>query len=203
MLYRTRISGQDLEVECDARLQDSAEALLDQLKTRSEEGTSLQAGSKIRYGWSILTVLAKNGLLRLCEPDFDGDAMHQIRPTLDTTLDVLEAQNRVLHRSGLTGMQILFSDDLFVRNHALEARHQFLKRQVPAGDRDSGWYIGNLDRIEASALDDDFEIIQAFELLRRRPVILQVLMLPPRSLVVFRDDNISEVLDEDGKSYWR
>jgi len=203
MLYRASIGGQDLAVECDARLRGSAEALLDRLRTLSDEGIALQAGSRIQYGWSVLTLQAEGGLLRLCEPDFDGDALHHIRPTLDTSLDIFEQQTQVLHRSSLTGMQILFSDDLFVRNRALEAPHQFLKRQVPAGGQDSGWYIGNLDRIEAGEPDDDSEIIQVFELLRRRPALLQVLMLPPRTLVVFRADAISEILDEDGNSHWR
>lgn len=202
MLYRASIGDLALAVECDSRFANSVQALIDRLRRLNNEGVPLRAGSRIRYGWSILTLRAEGGSMRLCEPDFDADPVQQIRSTLDTTLAVVEQQTTALHRSGLTGMNVLFSEDVFVRNRALEAPNQFLKRQVPAGDADSGWYIGNLERIGTGEPDDTYEIIQVFQLLRRRPAILQALLLPIGYVVVVRNDAIAEVLDNDGKSYW-
>jgi hypothetical protein len=203
VLYRSRVGDQGVMLECDPKLHGAAEVLFDYLKTLSAKGVSPYAGIKISYGWSILTLQAEEGLLRVCEPAFDRNPFEETNPTMDNTFRVVEQQTLVLRRSGLSGLSVLFSDNLFVRNMALEAPNQFLKRQVPAGNQDSGWYIGNLDRIEADETDDEFEILRVFELLRRRPAVLQVLMLPPDYVVVLRDDEVSEILDKHGTNHWR
>lgn len=188
-------------LECDARLHGSAQALLDQLRILSDKGPPLHADSKIQYGWSILTLRAEGRLLRVCEPAFDGDPFEELGPTVDSTLEIFEEQTQVLRRSGLSGVDVRFSDDVFVRNRALEAPNLFLKRQLPT-QKDSGWYIGNLDRVDVDGSENAFEILRVFELLRRRRAVLPMLMLPPDYLVVMRDDRVSEILDQDGKNYW-
>jgi hypothetical protein len=202
MLYRSFLGGQDVILECDVRLQGAAQALLEHLRILNYKDPPLHAGSKIRYGWSILTLRAESGFLRVCEPDFYGNPLDEISPTLDNTLKILEEQVLVLRRSGLRGVDVLFSEELFVRNRALEAPNLFLKRQQPARSGDSGWYIGNLDRVEVDGSENSYEIVRVFELLRRRPAVIQVLALPPDYLVIMRDDRVAEILDQDGNNYW-
>ena len=105
-------------------------------------------------------------------------------------------------RAGLSEMGVLFSEEAFVRNKALEAPNLYLKRQLPAGAQDSGWYIGNMDRIDVDDSEDSSEVVRIFELLRRRPAVLQALTLPPGYLVIMREDRVSEILDKDGQNHW-
>jgi hypothetical protein len=200
--FRSSIGGEALVVECDARLRGSAEALFDRLGMLNDEGHSLHAGSKFRYGWSILTLRKETGFLRVCEPAFDGNPFEEICPTLDNTLEVIAAQALLLRRTGLSEVGVLFSEEVFVRNRALEGSNLFLKRQPPAGPQDSGWYVGNVARIEVDDSEDSSEVVRIFELLRRRPAVLQALTLPPGYLVLLRDDRVAEILDKDGRNHW-
>jgi hypothetical protein len=203
MLFRSSTDGRELVVECDARLRESAEALFSQLRALSNGGYPLNAGSTVRYGWSILTLRAETDSLRVCEPAFDQDPFNEMCPTLDNTLKVFEEQAQLVGRAGVGEVSVLFSDEAFVRNKALEASDLFLKRQQPAGPEDSGWYIGNMDSIEVDDSENSSEVVRIFELLRRRPAILQALTLPPEYLVVLRGDTVSEILDKDGINHWQ
>jgi len=189
-------------LECHARLHDAVQALLDRLRILSDQGTPLHDGSKIQYGWSILTLRAEGDAVRVCEPAFAHNPLAEISPTIDNTLKILTEQEIVLRRSGLKGVDVLFSDDLFVRNQALEAPNLFLKRQPPAGPNDSGWYIGNLDRIDSGDPETSSEVVQVYELLRRRPAVMQVLTLPPAYVVLMRHNEVVEILDREGNNYW-
>jgi len=202
MLYRSFIGGQEVVLECSARFHSAAYALLDALRSLNDKGPSLHDGSKIKYGWSILTLRAESGFLRVYEPAFDGNPLKDVSPNLDITLEIFEQQAFVLRSSGLSGVDVVFSDEVFVRNRALEASNIFLKRQQPKRSGDSGWYIGNMDDVDGDTSGDSLEIVKVFELLRRRPAVLQALALPPDYLVVMRDDKISEILDQDGRNYW-
>lgn len=202
MLYQRSIGGKNFVLECDVLLEPMGKALLEKLDALNALGPSLQEGSRIQYGWSVLTLQKENDCLRICEPAFYGDALNNFSPRIDTTLAILQEQALVLQRTGLKGLDVSFSDEVFVRNNALEAPNLFLRRQQPGREGDSGWYIGNLDDMDASAEECSSESVRVFMLLQRRSVLLQVLTLPVDTLVVVSGDTITEILDVDGKNLW-
>jgi hypothetical protein len=68
-----------------------------------------------------------------------------------------------------------------------------------AKDGDSGWYIGFVDSDNTKA---PLEAIYAYQLIRQRSSILQVLALPPDYLVVFNHDRIEAILDPNDRNVW-
>jgi hypothetical protein len=143
-------------------------------------GPALHDGSRIQFGWSVLTISSEESGLRVCEPDFDGDPFTGLSPALDTTLQVTQEQTAVLQENSATGADARFDQVLVVVKGALETDAIFLTREEAVDADDSGWRIGKLDDLENPAPDQEVESLHVFELLKRRREIMPLLALPRR-----------------------
>jgi len=201
MNHARMIGGREVTLECSDRFEPAAKNVLETLETLDARGPALHDGSRIQFGWSVLTLKSDGEGLRVHEPDFDGDPLGDVRANLDTSLDVLVQQVNVLRGSGLPGEDVSFSDAVFVQGRALEAPNVFLMRQKPAADGDSGWYVGNLDDVD-NTRGAEPEAVRVYELLRRRPCLLKVLTLPPSYAVTVQGDTITGVMDPEGHNHY-
>lgn len=202
MRYHRNVGSLEIELECDSRFEQMAQALLEKMETLNLKGPALKNGSRIQYGWSLLTLRAEDSGLRVCEPDFDGDALQDFHTNLDATFEILGEQAEVLRRTGLTGLDVRFSDEVFVRGDALESPNLFLKRQSPNRAGDSGWYVGNSDDLDVRTGANPPEVVRVFELLRRRRPLLKVLTIPTDYVVTIEREEITGVLDRGGNNLW-
>jgi hypothetical protein len=85
-------------------------------------------------------------------------------------------------------------DKVLVAPGVLGQREVYLERIGDGGPRDSGWFIGPLDRDPPPLLE--FEALRMADLLERRPELLKVCALPPGYLVVMSGDTVTAVVDE-------
>jgi len=193
--------GEDtLEIECSPTLQAPAEALLKVLSDLNQKGPTLQDGSKILYGWVKLKLNKIDNLLKVCEPDFLNDSSIDYIPQVNQTLQVLEDQGRLIHQLGCHPKATLYSDTIIVAKSCLSEEKIYLERQKPSKEGDSGWYIGSTER--KINTDSDLDVIQAYQLLKLRPKLMQVLLLPVNYLVVFSGNLLEVILDDNNIQVW-
>src|SRR5262249_40599598 len=146
------------------------------LESANERGVQMVDGTRIQVGWSVLTLRAEGSGLRVCEPAFRTNPFEQLEPRLDVTMRVLASQIRVLRQVGEVGVDVTYDQLVLIVTGALERGAIYLKRLDPSSKQDSGWFIGDLDHIE-NPDETQTQAVAAFELLRVRRAILQVLAL--------------------------
>lgn len=193
------IGGRAVSAACAAYQRPLAEDLLTTLE-RIAQKDPLRPGVKIRFGWSMLTLREEIGGLVACEPDFDGDPLRDVRPRVDTTLDVLAQQTVLVRKVGVRPVDVGFEQFVVVAHGALDSRTLNLFRSDPELDDDTGWTVSSPDQPGSPEDPNSFEAIRVFVFLRRRPVVLSALGLPPEFAVVIDGDRISAVLGPDGRN---
>jgi hypothetical protein len=202
MKYQRHIGATDIVLECNPLFEHFAKDIFNKLEQFIHQGKFLNNGFQIQYSWSVLTLQASSPGLLVCEPDFYGDALHDFNENLDTTFGIIAEQVTVLRETDLKGMDVYFSDEVFINGNALHAPNLFLKRQRPGRPGDSGWYIGNINDLEAGNEQKSHEILRVFELLSRRQSLLKVLSLPVDYVVTMENDSITGILGPGGKNLW-
>jgi hypothetical protein len=193
------IAGTRVNISCALWQKPLAEdvlATLEQIATTGE----LRAGTRVRYGWSVLTLCEHGpGRLLVCEPDFASDPFQNVRPRLDTTLDVIAKQTSFTRRVRVTPVDVGFEQYIVVRHGVLAARYVQLSRTTPSASDDSGWSMFSADETSPPEDPEDFDVKLVYEMLSLRPIVMQVLVLPPGFVVVLDADLITAVFDAEGK----
>jgi hypothetical protein len=157
------------------------------------------AGTRVRFGWSLLTLREDADGLIVCEPDFSGDPFQDLRPDLSTTLDVLANQTVFVRRVGVVPADVTFDQYLVVARGSLESNVVQLFRSTPSTIDDSGWSISAADNTAPIDDPDSFEAIRSYQLLSLRPAVLPVLVLPPEFAAVMDGDVVTAVFDAQGR----
>ena len=192
------IGGRRLVVACARELQPLAGDVLTTFERIAQSDGGLRPGLRVRFGWSRLVLQPHdNDALIVCEPDFGGDPLRDVRPRVDTTLSVLADQTRVLRQAGMPAQDSTFEQMVVVGRGALAAPSLNLFRSEPSDDGDSGWSVTAADAPESSS-PEDFEAVRSYLFLQMRRVILSVLMLPVGTAVVIDGDDVAMVLDDSG-----
>jgi hypothetical protein len=199
MILTERIGTHTILIECADSNAEQARALLMKLRQLHSAGPPLRAGSKIQFGWSVLSLQQKTeNTLRVVEPDFDGD-ISATRPVVDVTLEVLKAQVGLLHSVREEGVDARYDQMIIATRNWLETPDLFLKRDLPQFPEDTGWFIGYLDDLEAARPPHETQALYVYELLILRPALMQLLALPPGYLAIVNGETIRAVLDKDLK----
>jgi hypothetical protein len=181
-------------LECDWRFEEAGNAVLRKFVELDRKSPALKDGSRIQFGWAVLTLHSDDAGLRVYEPDYLGDALHGLNRTLDLTFEVIMEQTDVLRREGAEGLDARFDDYMTARPGAIEAADIFLMRQSSRRANYTGWFLGDLAQLEDGDTEEELEALRVFELLKRRRSAMKVLALPPGYAVVMRGDEIDSIM---------
>lgn len=199
MIEETRVS-----IVCLPPQEALAEDVLTTLE-RIAAREPLCPGTRIRFGWSVLTLREENdGGLIVCEPDFANNPLRDVRPELSTTLDILAQQTAFARRVGVVPVDVTFDQYIIVSRGSLASDVLHLLRLTSSGADDSGWSISSGDQELSPDNPENFDPKRVYELLALRPAVLPVLILPPGfAAVLDRDDTVSAVFDTEGNELMR
>ena len=190
-----------VSVTCLQALELQAKWLLDTVVAIHNDGFVIGDGKRIQFGWSILVFRKQDDrTLALCEPAFFGNPFEDENVDISCTLLILMQQNDFANLVGVTPVDVSFQDTIVIARECLTERELYLERtpDVPTGD--SGWYIGyRRPVIPQPALESIF----VFELLKKRPKLLPVLILPPGYLVIVTGNSISSVVNSNNETLYK
>jgi hypothetical protein len=202
MRYQRRIGTFDVVAVCGQDLEEQAIGLLKKLDELNEAGPSIQDGTTIMFGWSLLTLRGGEDELVICEPDFEGDPLHDYRPQVEHTLRILTQQVALLKHTGSEGVEARYLDKVVIAKGCLGTERIYLERTATDADADSGWFVGEVEGEEMKYTVEELEAIYVYQIFQIRRALMKVLALPPGYMVVFRGDYIEEIFNADGSSVW-
>ena len=199
MTRRRHIGTHDVVAVCCDIHDERADAVLD-LLVRLDTAEGLRDGTRIRFGWSLLTLLGRGQTLELCEPDFARDPLSQVVRGIDVTLDVVAQQAEVARRTGAEAVDARFDEWLVASNTIGDAAELYLVRSPPR-QSDTGWAI--TDALHpADDSGTNLTGLQVWQVLGIRPDVMAALGLPPNYTVVVRPEGIVAVFDPTGADRW-
>lgn len=202
MNYTFHTTRHKLVTSCRADLKDQVNELFMKLNEIDKKEPPLRNGTTIDFGWSKLMLKGDERELVIHEPDFYHNPLSDFLPRVDNTLDVLTQQVSLLNQLRIRGTTAYYSHQLILSKGCLGKEKIYLERSEGTQKDDTGWFIGDVDNKTDSDSPENFEILRVFELLQKRPALMQVLALPPGFLVVFLKDRIVQVFDDAGKNLW-
>lgn len=151
-------------------------------------------GFSFQVGWSLYYLHEKEtGNFILTTPDYSNNPFEDITEDLTVALWVQLEQGHFLRKLNVDGLSIKFSDKIILTKGVLELEKIYLQRTGDVEKGDSGWYIGPVEDNDAIEL----YALYAYQLLKIKPEIIQVLALPNEFMVVFEENEIKAVLNEN------
>jgi hypothetical protein len=196
MVVEREVAGRTLRARCaprNARRASSALIAFGRLG-------SPDSGATLRFGWSLLRLQRdEDGVPLACEPDFDAWPEQRWRDTIDVTLDVLEAQARLLCRTGVEGEDVRLDQVLLAAPGAIAEPRAFMRRVDALAEHDCGWLVGVIDDPAALSRAQELEAVPIAHLVARRRALLQALAFPTGYVVIFNGETVAQVLDLAGR----
>lgn len=189
------LNEKNIVMRYSSRLSEQAKWLAELIVDMSRNGVSIEGGVKIQFGWSFLIFRNfDDNQLILCEPDFSRNPFSEEKNSIDSTLEVQALQNSFAKRCGVDPIATLFKDKIILVKGCLNKEKLFMERIEPDLENgDSGWFIKTM---EDDSEDVEYEAIYAFQLLKLRPELMSVLMLPPGFIVLVDKNTIEKVINE-------
>lgn len=209
MKFTRALGSRTLVVDCAARLEPQAQALLSTLAARDTHGPPLADGTTVDFGWSRLTLRAEDDTLVVHEPDFRGDPTTQTLPFADDTLQVILDQVQLCQRVGAEPQDVRWNQLLVLQSGILDQPRVYLERQSSSNPRFSGWYLGPVPprgelrpAHETPPSSGKLEELTVAQVYARRPELVAALALPNGWLVVFADQIVEAVLNPQNVNVW-
>ncbi|MDZ5610869.1 hypothetical protein U2I54_28985, partial [Bacillus pseudomycoides] len=113
---------------------------------------------------------------------------------LTISLWILLTQVSFVKSLAIEGELLRFCDKIVAAKNVLELDDIYLERTKDCENDDSGWYIGPVNDEHDT---EEYEAFYAYELLKLKPSLIQVLTLPSGYLVIFEKDEMKAVVDEN------
>ncbi|KWU58976.1 hypothetical protein QCI77_27895 [Bacillus cereus group sp. MG9] len=192
------IGGKKIIATAEEHLSPQIEKLL-YLLTKVEDN-KLVDGFSIQVGWSIFVLSKREDGYHIIAPDYTKNPFKDTTDDLTIALWVQLEQVHCLRQLNIDGEMIKFSDKIVTAKNVLQLDEVYLQRARDCEKGDSGWYIGPVDETEET--EGKLEAFYAYQLLKIRPSIIQVLALPYEYLVVFEKDKIKAILDDNDVDVW-
>jgi hypothetical protein len=173
------------------------------LKNFAAPGVQLREGLRVNIGWSALFAHrdpdARDRLV-LHEPDFEGEPLSDHRPDASFTLTLLSTHLELARQLGARFVPSKYDQRLLIApGEALSEEKVSLMRTADARfENDSGWLVFSEELRRPSWDEADRKILFAYELLRSRPALVDVLCLPFDYLAEFRGDKLAAIGSPDG-----
>ena len=199
--YNEEINGIRYTFSSEEVLRPFAEPLLEAVEHIPT--SRIKDGFRIRAGFSTFLLSEHNGGFDIAAPDYKDDPLTVLTTDLTLALQVQHRQVMLLYKYGIVGKAIHFYDKIAAAKGAVDYSNLItLQRFEELGG--SGWVIEeyNLnEKGEAVPVEaKEYETIFAYELITRRPEVIDVLSLPDGFLVVFNGDDIIDIIDDTGES---
>lgn len=157
------------------------------------DSNKLSDGFSIQVGWSVYYLQGKgNGEFKLTAPDYSKDPFKDTTEDLTLALWVQLEQGHFLRKLKVDGLTTKYSDKIILTKGVLELEEIYLQRSGEVEKGDSGWYIGPVEDNDTAEL----YALYAYQILKIKPEIIQVLALPNEFMVVFEGKEIKAVLNE-------
>jgi hypothetical protein len=164
-------------------------------------GTPLRHGARIRFGWSFLILQEWAGEIVVCEPDYATNPFTETREDVSVFLRVLASQTTLAQMLDVTPVEVSFQEKIIYSNGVFESGQLYAERIQPSPERqDSGWFFG------FTAGDNSQPNLRSgyvFELLKRKAILMQILVLPPGCIAILDDDLIKDIVGQDDRSLLR
>jgi hypothetical protein len=205
MKLRRKIGSNIIVVHVSDDLGPMAEDLLSTLQKLDDQGPALAEGSRIAYGWSVLTLeegFEPEQTLWVREPYFDEDPVRQTQTGITNTARVIVDQGAVCKSVGAEPTPAWYTHDVQLAPGVLDKEQVYLQRRPPASDHDSGWYIGPVTEDEDNK-SGELETLAVWQVFQRRRSLLDAMGLPVGYLAVFIDSYIDAILDPHNKEVFR
>lgn len=186
-------------IHCIPSLYRQAAMILEVIKCFHEKSGWLGDGVKIKVGWSIFTLCAKEQFLIVYEPDYTKNPVSDLREDISCSLGILAEQVNLLKRLNIEAEDISFQDKILVAHNALKQRKVYLERKRSENSGQSAWYIGIVEGDEPAEKN---EIFFVYDLVQIRPALLKAMTLPSGFLIVFDGNEIEAVLNEKNENIW-
>lgn len=186
------IKGKNIIVTAEKELEPQIETLFAILE--QVDSNKLIHGFSLQVGWSIYYLHereAENFILT--SPDYTKNPFEDRTEDLTLALWVQLEQGHFLRKINVDGISIKFSDKIILSKDVLELEKIYLQRNGDVEKGDSGWYIGPVEDDNTT----EFYALYAYQLLKIRPAIIQVLALPNDYMVIFEGNEIKAVLNEN------
>jgi hypothetical protein len=202
MIFARTIGSQRILAECAPALEPAVADIVETFADLARTGKPLHAGFSIRFGWSRLTLAEEPDGLRICEPRFSGEPLHELNPTLDITIDVLLSQLRILRLAGERGEDVFFDQQILLAPGALNAEETFALRGERTSDADSGWSVAPVPAPGQGIDTSNLTAMPIHRLVGSHRALLSVLTLPRGCLVRLRAGEVVEIDGPDGRTRW-
>ncbi|UNL83208.1 immunity protein Imm33 domain-containing protein [Priestia koreensis] len=190
--FKKRIMDKTILVNAERELESQIELLFALLEHIGPH--KFIHGFSIQVGWTVYYLHEREpGIFILTAPDYTKNPFEDITEDLTLSLWVQLEQTHFLKGINVDGLSIKFSDKIILSKGVLDLEKIYLQRIGDVEKGDSGWYIGSVEDTDATSL----YALHAYELLKIRPAILQVLALPNEFIVVFEGSEIKAVLNEN------
>lgn len=200
MLYTEDINGIKYTFSAEEAMRPFAEPLLEALEYIP--AGRIKDGFKIRAGFSTFMLSERGGGFDIAAPDYTDDPLTTLTTDLTLALHIQFRQAFLLHKHGIVGKAIHFSEKLAIAKGARDKELISMQRFADLGG--SGWavesYTMNEEGFAVPEKAEEYEMICAYELLGIRPALLDVLALPDNYVAVFSGDELIELMDGERKS---
>jgi hypothetical protein len=203
VIFARTIGVRHLVLECAASLEPAAGDIFKTFADLARSGKPLHEGFSIRFGWSMLTLADDPEGLRICEPCFSGDPLHELNPTLDTTIAVLLSQVEWLHHVGERGEDTFFDQQILLAPEALTAPDIFALRGERTTEADSGWSVAPVPAPGQEIDTSNLTALPVYRLAGSHPGLLSILTLPQGYLVRLHGGEVIEIDGPDDRTRWR
>ncbi|EOL45083.1 immunity protein Imm33 domain-containing protein [Enterococcus caccae] len=191
--FKQKLGSKEFIATVEKELEPQLLSLFYILKNMNEE--ELINGFSFQIGWSIyfLEEINKDSFVILTS-DTSKNPFEDKTKDLTLALWVQLEQDHFLRKLNLEGKSISFSDKIILQKNILTFDTMYMQRSSDVEPGDSGWYIGS---IEEDNSEEDLYALYAYQLLKQKPEIIQVLALPDEYMVIYENNEIKTVLNEN------
>lgn len=191
--YHKKIGDNKIIINCEEGLKAQVDILF---KILEEVADKIQHDFSVQVGWSVyfLHKVAKQTFV-LKTFDFDKPF-----PALSLTEDLTKPiwvqmkQASLMYRLGLPGQNTRCSDRVTISRGVLDSDQDiYFQRTISLDPEDSGWFIGYVTEPEGRPI---YESVYAFEILKKRPELVEILALPYNYLAVVKAQKLSSIVNQ-------
>ena len=188
--YTEEINGIDFRFSSEEVLRPLAEPLLEAIGQIPVD--KLKDGFRIEAGFSTFTLSYHDGGYDIAAPDYTDDPFTVLTTELTMALLIQYKQVYFLKKQGVMGQTVHYYDKVAVAKGALESSTISIHRYDDLGG--SGWSV-DLYTVDENGKavpveSEEYEAVYAYELINKRPELVDALALPYGYIVVYNGSDV-------------